>query len=118
MESEEEMPRGGRLACCAETRMHFASLRGPPWTPSSSWTPSTPSRLSGQMFEWSYGYFDDRSGSEKLTAVVLADLTTKSLDEPFSPSETLLCAPAHSLPPLLASSRVPPRYCQCGQTTR
>ena len=22
---------------------HFASLRGPPWTPSSSWTPSTPS---------------------------------------------------------------------------
>jgi hypothetical protein len=25
-------------------------------------------RLCGQMFEWSYGYFDDRSGSEKLTA--------------------------------------------------
>jgi len=21
----------------------------------------------GQMLEWSYGYFDDRSGSEKLT---------------------------------------------------
>jgi hypothetical protein len=26
-----------------------------------------PMRLFGQMFEWSYGYFDDRSGSEKLT---------------------------------------------------
>ena len=25
-------------------------------------------RLVGQMFEWSYGYSDDRSGSEKLTA--------------------------------------------------
>jgi len=24
-------------------------------------------RLFGQMFEWSYGDFDDRSGSEKLT---------------------------------------------------
>jgi len=42
---EEEMPRGGGLAGSAETRI----------------------RLSGQMFEWSYGYFDDRSGSEKLT---------------------------------------------------
>src|SRR6185503_5537576 len=51
--------------------MHFASIRGPPWTPSSSWTPSTLSRLSGQTFEWSYGYFDDRSGSEKLTTFVL-----------------------------------------------
>ena len=44
-ESEEEMPRGGCLAGFAETRI----------------------RLFGQMFEWSYGYFDDRSGSEKLT---------------------------------------------------
>ena len=26
-----------------------------------------PIRLFGQMVEWSYGYFDDRSGSEKLT---------------------------------------------------
>jgi len=24
-------------------------------------------RLFGQMVEWSYGYYDDRSGSEKLT---------------------------------------------------
>jgi len=24
-------------------------------------------RLFGQMVEWSYGYLDDRSGSEKLT---------------------------------------------------
>jgi len=24
-------------------------------------------RLVAQMVEWSYGYFDDRSGSEKLT---------------------------------------------------
>jgi len=24
-------------------------------------------RLFGQMVEWSYGYFDDRSGSERLT---------------------------------------------------
>jgi hypothetical protein len=44
MESEEELPRGGRLAGSAET----------------------PMRLFGQMVEWSYGYFDDRSGSEKL----------------------------------------------------
>jgi len=45
MESDQEMPRGGRLDGSAETRI----------------------RLSGQMFEWAYGYFDDRSGSEKLT---------------------------------------------------
>ena len=24
-------------------------------------------RLFGQMFEWAHGYFDDRSGNEKLT---------------------------------------------------
>jgi hypothetical protein len=45
MESEEEMPRGGRLAGSAET----------------------PICLFGQFVEWSYGYLDDRSGSEKLT---------------------------------------------------
>jgi hypothetical protein len=45
MESEEETPRGGRLAGSAETTIC----------------------LFGQMVEWSYGYFDDRSGSEKLT---------------------------------------------------
>ena len=59
--------------------MHFASLRRSPWTPSSFWTPSTPSRLSGQMFEWTYGYYDDRSGSEKLTQLVLWQL--EILDE-------------------------------------
>jgi len=45
MDSEGEMPRGGRPTGSAETRI----------------------RLFGQMFEWPYGYFDDRSGSEKLT---------------------------------------------------
>jgi len=45
MESEEELPRGGRLAGSAKA----------------------PICLFGQMVEWSYGYFDDRSGSEKLT---------------------------------------------------
>ena len=67
MESEENGREALALLALAEMPMHFASLRGPPWTPSSSWTPSTPSRLFGQMVEWSYGYFDDRSGSEKLT---------------------------------------------------
>jgi hypothetical protein len=43
-ESEEKMPRDGRLASSAET----------------------PICLFGQMVEWSYGYFDDRSVSEKL----------------------------------------------------
>jgi hypothetical protein len=45
MESEEEMPQGGRLISSAETRIC----------------------LFGQMVEWSYGHFDDRSGSEKLS---------------------------------------------------
>jgi hypothetical protein len=45
MELEEEMPRGRRLAS----------------------SPETPICLFGQMVEWSDGYFDDRSGSEKLT---------------------------------------------------
>jgi hypothetical protein len=45
VESEEEMPQGGRLDGSAESRI----------------------RLFGQMFEWAHGHFDDRSGSEKLT---------------------------------------------------
>jgi len=44
-ESEREQPRGARLAGSGRNAI----------------------RLFGQMVEWSYGYFDDRSGSEKLT---------------------------------------------------
>jgi hypothetical protein len=45
MEVGEETPQRGRLDGSAETRI----------------------RLFGQMFEWAYGYFEDRSGNEKVT---------------------------------------------------
>jgi hypothetical protein len=35
------------------------------WSP--HWPAETRIRLFGQMFEWSYRYLGDRSGSEKLT---------------------------------------------------
>jgi hypothetical protein len=45
MEVREEEPRGG----------------------GREWIWRNAIRLSGQVLEWAYGYFDDRSGSEKLT---------------------------------------------------
>src|SRR6266516_6031834 len=77
-----EVPDGGGRRSCASERnsrqasplwlrrgtippVHFASLRRSPWTPSSSWTPSTPSRSGIFLGLWLLRM--QRSGSEDLT---------------------------------------------------